>query len=129
MMDKTILEETTTKSLSGELTFPEVVMKLMSAGVESYRVDLYQNMKTFYMPNGEFYSESFDFQGPIIGTDYSKVMLISALEDIQNKRIDYREFLKRIMLAGIASYHAYLNGRKVVYMSRNGEFHVEHFPQ
>ena len=80
------------------------------------------------MPNGEIYSESFDFQGPMIAADYSKAMLLSALEDIQNKRIDYRAFLKQIMLAGIANYHAYLNGRKVVYMSRNGELHVEDFP-
>ena len=55
-MDSTvsdILKECTAGSDDGRLTFPEVVMKLIGAGVEQYHADLYRAEKTYYMPNGE----------------------------------------------------------------------------
>ena len=48
-----IMQECTARSDSGTLTFPEVVKKLMDAGVEQYHADLLRSEKTYYMPDGE----------------------------------------------------------------------------
>jgi uncharacterized protein YbcV (DUF1398 family) len=53
---------------------------------------------------------------------------VAAITAIQRRVIAYPEFLRLIMAAGTASYSVFLNGRKVIYFSRNGEFHVEPFP-
>ena len=128
-MNAAILSETTTRSLAGSLTFPEVVQTLIVEGVESYHTDLVQKQKTFYMPNGEVHIERLDFFAPKIAEDFSEKMVIKALRAIQSKEIDYREFLNQIIAAGTTNYTVYIQGKKAIYFGRKGEFHVENFPQ
>jgi hypothetical protein len=42
--------------------------------------------------------------------------------------IRYPEFVKRAREAGVAGYEAFLSGKEVLF-GRQGEFHVEEFPQ
>ncbi len=55
-MDATIrnvVQECTDGSDDGRFTFPEVVRKLIDAGVEQYHADLRRGEKTYYMPDNE----------------------------------------------------------------------------
>lgn len=127
-MNKTAIIETTKKSFAGEMSFPEVVQRLITEGVESYCVDLIQNQKTFYMPNGETATEKFDYRGPVIAEDLCQESVINAIKNIQAKKITYVQFLDAILEAGCTGYTVYITGRKAIYFGRKGDMHVENFP-
>ncbi len=128
-MNSAVIHEISEKSLAGKITFPEVVRQLLESGIESYRVDLVQNQKTFYSQDGEAYTKNFDFKGPAIAPEFSTAKTVAAIRASQTGQINYTEFLNQVMQAGVSSYTACLTGRKVVYMGRKGDSHVEHFPK
>lgn len=97
--------------------------------MESYQVDLIQNLKTFYFPKGEVQVESFEYKGPEIALEFSKEKVIAAIRASQAGRISYPEFLNQILQAGVMQYTVYLQGKRAIYFGRLGDLHVEHFPQ
>jgi len=127
-MNIQMMKRTSDESLNGNMSFPQVVGELASIGVESYHVDLVQNLKTFYMPNGEFYSHKFDFEGREISKDFNSHEVKFAISKIQAKKISYKDFLHLIMKAGTAGYSVFINGKKAIYLGRDGDIHVENFP-
>jgi uncharacterized protein YbcV (DUF1398 family) len=117
------------QSVAGNITFPEVVKKLTSAGVESYYADLALRQKTYYMPDGETHIESFGINLPPVAQEPHLDGIKAALLAIQSRQIKYVEFLHRIIAAGVRAYIVFLNGKKAVYICRNGELYTENFPQ
>jgi uncharacterized protein YbcV (DUF1398 family) len=65
---------------------------------------------------------------PIADT-FSNDDLIVALRGAQRDEIRYPEFVKRAKAAGVEAYWAFLTGKRVVYLGRKGEVHVEEFPK
>jgi uncharacterized protein YbcV (DUF1398 family) len=111
------------------MTFPETVQRLLADNVERYRADLVRLEKTYYAPDGQTHVVPLPLAGgPAIAGDFSIAGVKEALLAIQGKKIDYPEFLRRIMAAGTTSYSVYLLGRKAIYVGRAGDFHVEQFP-
>ena len=51
-----------------------------------------------------------------------------SIRKIQSGSISYAEFSKGIIDGGVTNYWAYLAGKRVMYMGRYGDFHVELFP-
>lgn len=127
-MNTQVMHETTTRSLAGTITFPEVVMKLMQIGTESYHCDLVRKAKTYYMPDGQTHFEELDYKGPAIAENFSQEQVIAAIRAIQKQEINYKEFLNRIMKAGTTRYFVFLQGKKAIYYGRKGDFHIENFP-
>lgn len=127
-MNIDVMHEMSVRSFAGTAMFPEVVMKLLQIGVESYHADLVCNKKTFYMPNGQTHCEKFDFQGPAISENFSTEMVVTAIRAIQKSEISYPEFLNQIMRAGTTHYNVFLQGKKAIYFGRKGDFHIENFP-
>lgn len=128
-MNRSVMKRTTAESLAGTMTFPEVVGLLLAEGVESYHADLVKLEKTFYMPDGETFVEELKYEPPMIGKDFSADSVIVAIQAIQRKEINYKEFLRQIMEAGTTAYFVFLNGKKAIYYGRKGDLHIEHFPQ
>jgi uncharacterized protein YbcV (DUF1398 family) len=124
-----LLHDCTVKSLGENLPFPEIVGKLTAAGIESYHVDLYRREKTAYLPSGESHRETMPMESSPIGGAFAAEAVVAAIRAIQQRQIGYREFLRRVMAAGTTQYWVYLQGRCAVYTGRNGEAHVERFPQ
>jgi uncharacterized protein YbcV (DUF1398 family) len=126
-----VIHECSVRSNEGTLTFPEVVGKLIAIGVESYHVDFYRNEKTFYFPTGASHLEpdSLILSANDIAPTFSAEGVQQAVKTIQRGEINYREFLRQIMQAGCSGYFAYLTGKRVMYMGRSGDNHVEYFPQ
>lgn len=128
-MNPTVIKDTTTQSMAGRMSFPEVVQTLAKEGVESYQVDLVQNLKSFYLPSGEVITERFSFAGPAIAEEFSQEKVVEAIRSIQAKKIDYLDFLNLIMSAGCNIYTVYINGKKAIYFGRKGDLHMEEFPR
>jgi uncharacterized protein YbcV (DUF1398 family) len=127
-MNTTVIHETLAQSQAGELVFPEVVRRLMEVGAESYFCDLANGTKTFYAVDGNTHRETMVLPLRPIAEKYSSVDLVAAIRGAQADTIRYPEFMKRSAAAGVIAYRAFLKGRKVIYLGRKGEVHVEQFP-
>lgn len=128
-MNENVIRECTERSFAGTIRFPEVVERLGAVGVERYTADLTRLEKTVYDASGESFVEPLPLaDAPPVADDFSAPGVLKALADVQQGRIGYPEFLRRIMAAGVASYGVFLGGRRALYVSRRGEVHVERFP-
>jgi uncharacterized protein YbcV (DUF1398 family) len=125
---RNVVEECTKGSDDGRLTFPQVVMKLIEAGVEQYHADLRRAERTYYMPN----DESVVVAGAPIKTsparDFSADGVVAALRAIQGQKISYKEFCEQIAAMGCVGYLVSIAGRRVVYYGRTCDSYVEPFP-
>ena len=129
-----VLHECSKRSVAGNITFPEVVGKLMAVGIEQYHADLYRREKTYYAANGDSHVESESGLDPKIFNANAVAAALNpngvkeALRQIQHKEIDYQQFLRDILSAGVANYWVYLAGKRAIYVARNGDEYVEWFP-
>ena len=128
-MNIEVFNQTTQGSIKGTMRFPMVVQLLIENGVEAYHVDLVRNEKIFYMPNGDSHTEKFDAPKFEVAQNFSNEKIKSTIKESQATKISYIEFLQSITKAGCNYYIVYLNGKKAIYFGRNGDFHIENFPQ
>jgi uncharacterized protein YbcV (DUF1398 family) len=125
---KAVMQECTVGSDEERLNFPQVVMKLMEAGVEQYHADLRRAEKTYYTPNGE----SLALPAAAVETPAAQAFSASdvevAVRAVQAGGLTYKAFCERIAAAGCVGYLVSLVGRRAVYYGRTGETYVEPFP-
>jgi uncharacterized protein YbcV (DUF1398 family) len=119
--------EATRASDEERVTFGEVVMKLMQAGIERYHADLLRGEKTYYLPNGESEVVAGERFGAAPAREFSAAGVDAAVREIQ-AGIQYRAFCARIAHAGCVGYHVSLAGQRAVYYGRTADCHVEWFP-
>jgi uncharacterized protein YbcV (DUF1398 family) len=123
-----VIHDVLAESQAGKLIFPEVVRRLVEAGVESYFCDLAAGAETFYLIDGKTHAEKMILPLSPIAGEFSSSGLVAAIRGAQTDTIRYPEFMKRSAAAGVIAYWAFLSGRKVLYFGRKGELHVEQFP-
>jgi uncharacterized protein YbcV (DUF1398 family) len=126
---KAVVEECTLASDEDRMSFPEVVGKLIEAGVERYHYDIARAEKTYYMPDGDFYVTPCLALAQQPARDFSAEEVEAAVRAIQRDEIKYLPFCERIVAAGCAGYLVSTAGRRAVYYGRTGETYVEPFPQ
>jgi uncharacterized protein YbcV (DUF1398 family) len=128
-MDRKVIEQTLQETEAGRKTFPECVKALLAVGVESYLVNFARMEKSSYGLNGETHIQKMSLPASPIADTFSNDDLIAALRGAQRDEIRYPEFVKRAKAAGVEAYWAFLTGKRVVYLGRKGEVHVEEFPK
>ncbi|MFG1477091.1 DUF1398 domain-containing protein [Xanthobacter sp. V4C-4] len=112
------------------LHFPEIVGRLMAAGFEGYAIDLRRAAATYYLPDGE----SLDLPIPPLKAPVAAVFdpgaLRTAIREAQEDApgYSYAGFRRKAATAGCASYVVSFPGRRVVYIGRAADTHVELFP-
>ncbi len=128
-MNAKIITETAQKTLDGTLSFPEVVGKLLAAGVEYYHVDYVGLRKRFYSADGEMMATAINYEGlPPAAPEFDAAALRANILDSQRNGQPYREFTRRAMAGGVQGYIAFLRGKRVIYWGRTGDQHTEWFP-
>lgn len=125
---RAVLLDCTEGSDHERITFGEVVMKLMGAGVERYRADMVRNERVYFMPNGESLVLPAHEVGGEPAQVFSAAGVDAAVRAIQAGQIKYQEFCRRIVAAGCVDYVVSLVGQRAIYFGRSGESHVEPFP-
>lgn len=123
-----VLVECTDGSTNERLTFPEVVGKLVAAGVERYTADLTRAEKTYYLPNGENETLKMYAIAKAPAERFSADGVLAAVRASQQQKIRYRGFCDRIAEAGCVGYMVSITGKRAVYYGRTGETYVEMFP-
>jgi len=128
-MNTDIIIQIASNTLAGTLSFPEVVGQLLTAGVEYYHVDYIGMKKTFYGPEGGTVVTPINYEGmPDVASDFSLEGIRADILDSQQNGQEYREFTRRAMEAGVQGYFAFLRGKRVTYIGRQGDQHIEWFP-
>ncbi len=128
-MNTKIITETARETLEGDISFPEVVGQLLTAGVEYYHVDYVGMKKTFYSAEGDAVVTLINYEGlPPVAADFDVTALRADIVDSQRNRQKYRDFTRRAMAAGVQGYFAFLRGKRVTYFGRQGDEHTEWFP-
>jgi uncharacterized protein YbcV (DUF1398 family) len=127
-MNTNTIDECMTESFANT-PFPEVVRRLVGAGVQSYTADLIKLRNTYYGAAAEAYDEPLPLNdGPAIAPGFDSAAVGASVKAIQHGEIGYAEFLRRIMSAGCSRYEVFIGGRKAMYFGRDGEFYTEPFP-
>lgn len=128
-MDATVVREAASATLAGTMPFPQIVGKLIEAGVEYYHVDYVGRCTRFYDGHGTCVVTPIAFEElPPVGAELDVDALRADIRDSQQNGQPYREFTARAMRAGVQGYFAFLRGKRVTYFGRAGDQHTEWFP-
>jgi len=122
------IHDVLTETHAGRMTFPQVVQRLLAAGVESYLVDLRSGQDTVYLNEDTTLTAPLHLDYGAIAQEFSKPGIIAAIRAAQRDEIRYPEFMRRAAAAGVVAYWAMLTGKRVIYFGRQGDTHVEWFP-
>ncbi len=101
----------------------------MQAGVESYHVDYRSARATYYMPSGETLSLDVELPTQTIAHEFNATGIKQAILGAQRSEVKYPEFKKLSQAAGCIGYIVWISGKHVTYFGRNGEMHIERFPE
>lgn len=128
-MDTEMILKAARGTLTGAMSFADVVGQLLAAGVEYYHVDFIGMRKTFYSADGGMVLTAIPYEGlPPVAAELDRAALRADILDSQQKNQHYRDFTRRAMAAGVQGYFAFLRGKRVTYWGRGGDQHTEWFP-
>lgn len=128
-MSKQVIHELALATQQGKMTFPEVVKGLLEVGVESYLVDFATKQKTHYLSDGTTHVVPMILDPGPIAAEFNSTDLVATIRGAQTDTVRYPEFVRRSTAAGVIGYWAFLAGKRVVYLGRKGEQHIEEFPK
>jgi uncharacterized protein YbcV (DUF1398 family) len=63
-----------------------------------------------------------------MAAEFSASAVEAAVRQSQRNEHTYLDFIQKTMAAGCVGYFVQIAGRRVIYLGRNGESHVERFP-
>jgi len=115
-------------TLTGELTFPQIVSRLTEIGVERYHADYSRHEKTFYLPDGDSLVVGAPRESHATAEVFSAAAIEAAVRQSQGGEHSYADFVRKTMSAGCVGYFVQITGRRAIYFGRQGETHVEMFP-
>lgn len=127
-MNADVVRKMAEATLKGDMPFPEIVGNLIAEGVEYYHVDYVARLFSFYSASGSVVVAPLVFEGlPEVAGNFNVVALRAAILDSQQNGQKFRQFCDRAMRSGVQSYFAFLRGKRVLYVGRQGDQHVEWF--
>jgi uncharacterized protein YbcV (DUF1398 family) len=127
-MNTDVMRSMLRESEAGTITFPEVITALAAENIEGYSKDLIRREVTYYLSDGSTHVEPLTLTAHSVPQTFLEDALVAAIRAAQRDEVRYPEFIVRAMEAGTAAYRVFVNGRRVLYLGRNGDLHVEHFP-
>lgn len=128
-MQVEVTEECSRLADEGKMTFPESVARLIKAGFESYYADLLSLKKIYFSKNNTYIHDFKLTTKKEVAAHFDRSSVVQAIREIQADKIQYQEFLRKIMDAGVIFYVVFMTGKKVIYFGRHGEQHIEEFPR
>lgn len=112
------------------LNFPQAIMRLAEAGIESYHTDYRRQETTYYLPTGESHIVRDTLRHVPIADPWDAEAVVAAIRFAQSDPPDYtyEKFVGMTSNAGCVGYFVWIAGRQAQYFGRKGEIHVERFP-
>ena len=92
-MNTELILEAAHATRAGTALFPEIVAKLLTAGVEYYHVDYVGLRKSFYGAGGDVVATPITFEGlPPVAAEFDSGALRAAIPDSQQNGQKFRDF-------------------------------------
>ncbi|MGH6678620.1 MAG: DUF1398 domain-containing protein [Bradyrhizobium sp.] len=112
------------------MTFPQIVGTLLQEGFEGYAIDFRRARATYYLPDGEGVDVPMHKIDVPIAPAFDAMRVQSTIKEAQLfvPGYSYPGFCKTIAAAGCAGYIVSFSGRRVLYIGRTADIHVEQFP-
>lgn len=113
------------------MDFSGIVKTLSQNGFESYHVDYLRGTATYYLLDGGNFEISLPPAATRVAKEFAAAAVQSAVQEAQRHipGYTYKGFCEKVMAAGCAGYIVSFPGKRVMYVGRTAETHVEHFPQ
>ncbi|MCU0954728.1 MAG: DUF1398 family protein [Hyphomicrobium sp.] len=114
----------------GTMDFPDIVGALIAAGFEGYSVDYQRGIAVYYLPSGESLELSLPQDDTGVAINFDQPAIQAAIREAQSGQsgYSYKGFCRNMKAAGCANYIVSFPGRRVLYIGRTAETHVELFP-
>ena len=122
------IDQCTALSVAGDITFADVVSRLLAIGVERYHADYSRKESTFYLPTGASHVVAMHLEIPAIASVFSATAVEQSVRQAQLGEIRYPQFVAQTAAAGCVGYFVQLSGQRVHYIGRDGDVHTEWFP-
>jgi uncharacterized protein YbcV (DUF1398 family) len=105
-------------------TYPELVKMLISAGIQSYTVEVSTGSILYRLAAGENHLHQKSAEPKQIEKNFSEEQTIKAIRDNQQGKSDYPTFMDDIAKAGVRFYEATLAGnrKRVTYIGIGGYY-------
>ncbi len=123
-----VIQECALGALNGALTFPEIIEKLASIGIERYHADYPRQEITYYTSGNESLVVSTPHPLHPIAKEFSGASVEAAVRQSQRNEHSYLDVIRKTTAAGCVGYFVQITGRRVIYFGRDGDSHTEHFP-
>jgi len=126
-----VAQQCLTASYEGTMDFPTIVRTLIEAGFEGYDVDFRRGAATYYLADGPCVDLTIPRTQGAVAAEFEADGVRRAVREAQTKApgYTYAGFVAKVKAAGCAAYSVSFLGRRVVYLGRTAETHVEHFPK
>ncbi len=117
-------------AMDGSMSFPQILGMLMQAGFEGYFVDLRAGRASYYRNDGSTCCLSSLAPTQADSPRFDVAVVRDAIREAQTGAPGYTwpGFCEKVAKGGCVGYLVSLPGRRVLYLGRTGELHVEHFP-
>jgi uncharacterized protein YbcV (DUF1398 family) len=122
------IEKCAHESHAGLLTFPQVLSRLIELDVESYHADYRHQSTTYYLSDNQTVCLRLPLPTINIPAAFNEVAVVHAIRGAQSDTFRYPKFLELTMAAGCIGYIVWISGRHVSYFGRQGDVHIERFP-
>lgn len=124
-----VIYDTVSGSMTGRMSFAQVVETLAQAGIERYHTDYSRQEKTFYLTDGSSLVVMLPWGDYPTAAEFSITDIEAAVRQSQRGEHTYTDFIRKTMEAGCVGYFVQITGRRALYFGRQGEIHAEIFPQ
>ena len=116
---------------NGTMSFPEILGELSGTGFEGYLVDYRRGTTTYYLADGDsIVLDNPGRHGGPVAEVFDAEGVAARIRWAQSGAPDYSyaAFCEQVTALGCVGYLVSIPGRRVLYVGRTAEVHVEHFP-
>lgn len=100
----------------GRINYPQLVDRLLKAGITRYEVEVATHEITYFGTSGEAHPEKGAALSVSAPGVFRTELIRAAIADAQKRAIDYVTFLRRIHEAGVIRYESNLRSREIRYL-------------
>ncbi|MEO5889729.1 MAG: DUF1398 family protein [Ferruginibacter sp.] len=123
-----VLEEQIQEAYKTAAGYPDLVMKLITTGVQSYTVEVATGIVLYRFEGGRHLLHQQQKIAREVAEEFNYDLTVQAVKDTQQGKTDYPAFLNDIAKAGVRFYEATFTGNlRVTYVGAGG-FYEEEIP-
>ena len=121
-----LLEEQIKEAYKVVKAYPDLVLKLVTIGVQSYTVDVATGIMLYRFDGGKHVLHQAKQIARQVTDEFSYELTVQAVKDTQQGKTDYPSFLDDIAKAGVRFYEATFTGNmRVTYIGVDGLYEEE----